>query len=118
MPLPASLRTNIDLLIQTQRQPDRLLPRDTHDLLLADVKSQLTDLTTLVGDLAEPAWDDEAQPVARRCGWACGPPSRAHKAPHVFARFYRSAVARAVIGDSFDLMCFSCSSRRVLNLCA
>ncbi|GAA4627092.1 HAMP domain-containing sensor histidine kinase [Actinoallomurus vinaceus] len=54
-----SLRTNIDLLIQIQRHPERTLPQGTHDRLLADVKAQLMELTTLVGDLVELAREDE-----------------------------------------------------------
>jgi two-component system sensor histidine kinase MprB len=54
-----SLRANIDLLIQSRRHPDRPLPRG-FDALLADVKAQLVELTTLVNDLVELAREHEA----------------------------------------------------------
>jgi two-component system sensor histidine kinase MprB len=54
-----SLRANVDLLIQTRNHPEEVLPRGSHDQLLADVKAQLVELTTLVGDLVELAREDE-----------------------------------------------------------
>ena len=49
-----SLRTNIDLLTQAGGE----LPADTRTELLTDVRAQLEELTTLVGDLVELARDD------------------------------------------------------------
>jgi two-component system sensor histidine kinase MprB len=57
-----SLRTNIEVLMKM-----RDLPGDDRDALLADVDSQLKELTTLVGDLVDLARDDErpeAEPEA------------------------------------------------------
>ncbi|MCW2862914.1 MAG: hypothetical protein JWP48_4622 [Actinoallomurus sp.] len=54
-----SLRANVDLLIQTRKHPGQALPRGSYDQLLADVKAQLIELTTLVGDLVELAREDE-----------------------------------------------------------
>ena len=58
-----SLRTNIEVLMRT---PD--LPNADRDELLGDVRAQLEELTTLVGDLVDMARDDEqlAEPVAVR----------------------------------------------------
>ena len=50
-----SLRTNIDLLTQAGTQ----LPEAARDELLDDVRAQLEELTTLVGDLVELARDDQ-----------------------------------------------------------
>jgi two-component system, OmpR family, sensor histidine kinase MprB len=54
-----SLRANIELLIQVRDHPERALPRGGEDQLLADVKAQLGELTTLVDDLVELAREDE-----------------------------------------------------------
>jgi len=54
-----SLRTNIDLLTQAGGE----LPADTRTELLADVRAQLEELSTLVGDLVELARDDPSPPV-------------------------------------------------------
>jgi two-component system sensor histidine kinase MprB len=57
-----SLRTNIEVLMKM-----RDLPSDDREALLADVDSQLKELTTLVGDLVDLARDDErpeAEPEA------------------------------------------------------
>jgi two-component system sensor histidine kinase MprB len=51
-----SLRTNIDLLTQAGGE----LPPDTRTELLTDVRAQLEELSTLVGDLVELARDDPA----------------------------------------------------------
>ncbi|WP_307827973.1 HAMP domain-containing sensor histidine kinase [Nocardioides sp. SYSU D00038] len=51
-----SLRTNIDLL--TMASPENALPPEAHDELLADVRAQIEELTTLVGDLVELARDE------------------------------------------------------------
>jgi two-component system sensor histidine kinase MprB len=58
-----SLRTNIDLLIQSRAHPERTLPHGSMDALLGDVKAQLRELTNLVGDLVELARDDEQAAV-------------------------------------------------------
>ncbi|MBV6728860.1 HAMP domain-containing histidine kinase [Nocardioides daeguensis] len=62
-PLTA-LRTNIDLLTMTARSPDGLaaLPADARDELLDDVRAQIEELTTLIGDLTELA-RDEPMPI-------------------------------------------------------
>jgi two-component system, OmpR family, sensor histidine kinase MprB len=54
-----SLRTNIDLLTQAGGE----LPADTRTELLADVRAQLEELSTLVGDLVELARDDPSPHV-------------------------------------------------------
>ncbi|MCR1785105.1 HAMP domain-containing histidine kinase [Nocardioides carbamazepini] len=58
-PLTA-LRTNIDLLTMTARSPDGFggLPPDARDELLDDVRAQIEELTTLIGDLTELARDE------------------------------------------------------------
>lgn len=62
-PLTA-LRTNIDLLTMTARSADGFggLPPDARDELLDDVRAQIEELTTLIGDLTELA-RDEPMPV-------------------------------------------------------
>jgi two-component system sensor histidine kinase MprB len=52
-----SLRTNIEVLIRA-----RDLPAADHQALLADVKGQLGELTTLVGDLVDLSREEEKQP--------------------------------------------------------
>ncbi len=54
-----SLRTNIDLLTQAGAS----LPEDARAELLADVRAQLEELTTLVGDLVELARDEPVPAV-------------------------------------------------------
>jgi two-component system sensor histidine kinase MprB len=54
-----SLRTNIDLLTQAGGS----LPEDARTELLTDVRAQLEELTTLVGDLVELARDDPVPQV-------------------------------------------------------
>jgi len=54
-----SLRTNIDLLTQAGTG----LPEEARGELLADVRAQIEELTTLVGDLVELARDDPMSPV-------------------------------------------------------
>ena len=54
-----SLRTNIDLLTQAGTG----LPEEARAELLADVRAQIEELTTLVGDLVELARDDPMSPV-------------------------------------------------------
>lgn len=53
-----SLRTNIDLLRQAHAEPDRRLDATAHRELLDDVRAQLDELSTLVGDLTELARDE------------------------------------------------------------
>ncbi|MFC7503187.1 sensor histidine kinase [Nocardioides sp. GCM10030258] len=62
-PLTA-LRTNVDLLTMTARQPDGLrnLPPDAREELLDDVQAQIEELTTLIGDLTSLA-RDEPMPI-------------------------------------------------------
>lgn len=54
-----SLRTNLDLLIQSDRQGG--LHGDEREALLADVRAQLEELSTLVVDLMELARDPQSQ---------------------------------------------------------
>ncbi|WP_313406693.1 HAMP domain-containing sensor histidine kinase [Aeromicrobium sp.] len=53
-----SLRTNIDLLRQAHAEPERRLAATAHRELLDDVRAQLDELSTLVGDLTELARDE------------------------------------------------------------
>lgn len=58
-----SLRTNLELLVQAQRADGpRLTPEDTAELL-DDLRAQVTELSTLVGDLVELAREDPPQPT-------------------------------------------------------
>jgi two-component system sensor histidine kinase MprB len=51
-----SLRTNLDLLAQADGSPD--LPTEARAELLSDVRAQIEELTTLIGDLVELARDE------------------------------------------------------------
>ncbi len=53
-----SLRTNIELLGQASENPDRSLTPEQSGEIMADVRLQLQELTTLVGDLVELARDE------------------------------------------------------------
>ncbi|MGJ9411808.1 ATP-binding protein [Aeromicrobium sp. CF4.19] len=53
-----SLRTNIELLGQASENPDRSLTAEQSGEIMADVRLQLQELTTLVGDLVELARDE------------------------------------------------------------
>ena len=53
-----SLRTNIELLGQASENPDRSLTTEQSGEIMADVRAQLQELTTLVGDLVELARDE------------------------------------------------------------
>jgi len=53
-----SLRTNIELLGQAAENPDRQLTADQRTEIMDDVRAQLQELTTLVGDLVELARDE------------------------------------------------------------
>lgn len=53
-----SLRTNIELLGQATEDPDRNLSIEQRREIMDDVRSQLHELTTLVGDLVELARDE------------------------------------------------------------
>jgi two-component system sensor histidine kinase MprB len=57
-----SLRTNIELIGQAADNPERSLSDDQRHEIMGDVRSQLEELTTLVGDLVELARDE---PVRR-----------------------------------------------------
>ncbi len=57
-----SLRTNIELLRQAAENPDRQLTAVAHTEIMDDVRIQLQELSTLVGDLVELARDE---PMAR-----------------------------------------------------
>jgi two-component system sensor histidine kinase MprB len=55
-----SLRTNIDLLNQADAPGnDAMLPAEARSELLEDVRAQIEELTTLIGDLVELARDEE-----------------------------------------------------------
>lgn len=60
-----SMRTNIDLLAQTSRRPESEggLPAEARAELIGDVKAQMEELTTLIGDLVELARDEPLPPV-------------------------------------------------------
>jgi two-component system, OmpR family, sensor histidine kinase MprB len=54
-----SLRTNLDLLIQSdQTRPEAQLPATDRSALLVDVRAQIEELSSLVGDLVELSRDD------------------------------------------------------------
>lgn len=53
-----SLRTNIELLGQAAENPDRTLSADERTEIMTDVRVQLDELTTLVGDLVELAREE------------------------------------------------------------
>ncbi|GAB3775586.1 two-component system sensor histidine kinase MprB [Nocardioides ginsengisegetis] len=53
-----SLRTNLDLLSQADGDPAMTLPPEARAELLDDVRAQIEELTTLIGDLVELARDE------------------------------------------------------------
>jgi two-component system, OmpR family, sensor histidine kinase MprB len=53
-----SLRTNIDLLTQSDDVTGPTLDPEAHAEVLADIRAQIDELTTLIGDLMELARDD------------------------------------------------------------
>jgi two-component system sensor histidine kinase MprB len=53
-----SLRTNIELLTQAANSDQRSLSEEQRSEIMADVRAQLEELTTLVGDLVELARDE------------------------------------------------------------
>ncbi len=57
-----SLRTNVDLLTQAAHD-DRNLDPTARDELLTDIRAQIDELTTLIGDLTELARDEPLAPV-------------------------------------------------------
>ena len=57
-----SLRTNVDLLTQVA-QDERNLDPQARDELLDDIRAQIDELTTLIGDLTELARDEPLAPV-------------------------------------------------------
>lgn len=61
-PLTA-LRTNVDLLTMEVDSPDSALPPDARRELLEDVRAQIEELTTLIGDLTELAREAPTVPV-------------------------------------------------------
>jgi two-component system sensor histidine kinase MprB len=56
-----SLRTNLDLLVQSERQPGHALAAQDRSELLDDVRAQVEELSGLVSDLVELARDDVPQ---------------------------------------------------------
>ncbi|XVQ16112.1 sensor histidine kinase [Spirillospora sp. CA-255316] len=57
-----SLRTNIDLLLRAEAS-GRELPAETRHNLMVNVRSQMRELSSLVGDLLELARPEEAEPA-------------------------------------------------------
>ncbi|WP_322759784.1 HAMP domain-containing sensor histidine kinase [Frankia sp. Cr2] len=53
-----SLRTNIELLLRAEANPDRALPASDRDALLRDVDAQIRELSGLVSELVELARDE------------------------------------------------------------
>ncbi|WP_301033364.1 HAMP domain-containing sensor histidine kinase [Nocardioides sp.] len=60
-----SLRTNVDLLTQSD-EADRALDPTSRAELLTDIRAQIDELTTLIGDLTELARDEPLAPVVGR----------------------------------------------------
>lgn len=58
-----SLRTNIDLLTMEVDAPDAALPPDARREVLEDVRAQIEELTTLIGDLTELAREAPTVPL-------------------------------------------------------
>lgn len=58
-----SLRTNIDLLTMEVDSPDSALPPDARREVLEDVRAQIEELTTLIGDLTELAREAPTVPL-------------------------------------------------------
>lgn len=58
-----SLRTNVDLLTQASSSDGPDLPPEARAELLEDVRAQIEELTTLIGDLVELARDEPFTPV-------------------------------------------------------
>jgi len=57
-----SLRTNIDLLTMSAFAPDSGLSDEARGELLEDIRAQIEELTTLIGDLTELAREDPVSP--------------------------------------------------------
>jgi len=58
-----SLRTNIDLLTMSAYAPDSGLSDEARTELLEDIRAQIEELTTLIGDLTELAREDPVSPL-------------------------------------------------------
>jgi two-component system, OmpR family, sensor histidine kinase MprB len=58
-----SLRTNIELLVHSDRHPERALPASDRRALLADLSAQLRELTGLAADLIDAARDEAGDEV-------------------------------------------------------
>jgi len=63
-----SLRTNLDLLTQAGRSGG--LPPEAQEELLTDVRAQIEELTTLIGDLMELSRDERLTTVIEHCDLA------------------------------------------------
>ncbi len=61
-----SLRTNLDLLAQADARDDGSLSRESRAELIGDVRAQITELTTLIGDLVELAREEPGSPAQRQ----------------------------------------------------
>ncbi|GAB3248675.1 HAMP domain-containing sensor histidine kinase [Alteromonas gracilis] len=61
-----SLRTNLDLLAQADARDDGRLSRESRAELIGDVRAQITELTTLIGDLVELAREEPGSPAQRQ----------------------------------------------------
>lgn len=53
-----SLRTNVELFVQSTENANRSLSEEARDELLADMRAQVTELSNLIGDLVELARDE------------------------------------------------------------
>ncbi|MCW2916119.1 MAG: hypothetical protein JWN52_4187 [Actinomycetia bacterium] len=107
-----SLRTNIDLLIQTQRHPERTLPHGSLDALLGDVRAQLQELSALVDDLVELSRDDEQSPSHREVRFD-------HVVRHAIERVQRRDPATTFAADLRPWMVYGLETeleRAVTNL--
>lgn len=59
-----SLRTNLDLLAQADSLPSSAMTPEARRELLDDVRAQIEEMTTLIGDLVELARDEPTAPAA------------------------------------------------------
>ncbi|MDN4173297.1 HAMP domain-containing sensor histidine kinase [Nocardioides sp. SOB77] len=112
-----SLRTNIELLTQADAEAtgpggDGGLPEGARAELLADVRAQIEELTTLIGDLVELSRDDEAAHVV-------APVDLAEVVDQALARVRRRAPGLVfdVVAEPFEVVGDSAAlERAVTNL--
>ncbi|MFD0329418.1 HAMP domain-containing protein [Streptacidiphilus monticola] len=65
-----SLRTNVDLLVRSE-ETGRALPAETHSRLLRNMKAQMGELSTLIGDLLELSRPARPKGASRSRSWRC-----------------------------------------------